>query len=226
MACFRYNTSVHEATGITAFKAMYGVKAFDFDSEIGLNKMLDDRRDDTELSRKLQSIHNELYQRGLNARISAAKQDYKGLRSVQYKDRDRVLLFHPPVLVEQGRKLRSPWFGPYRIREKLGDVGYLFEAEKSGEVARVHVNRLRNFAESFKEVDSPQNGVFPDSRSLALRIKDDRVLEGVREFRLVSHGRNGVVWRPEMDLPEIVVKIYDLAKQDKERLLKNADYEG
>jgi hypothetical protein len=47
---------------------------------------------------------------------------------------------------------------------------------------------------------------------LALRVKKDRVVEGKREFQLLSPGRTGVVWRSEMDLPEVVVKIYDLAK--------------
>jgi hypothetical protein len=34
MAVFRYNTSVHEAAGLTSFKAMFGIEAFDFDAEI------------------------------------------------------------------------------------------------------------------------------------------------------------------------------------------------
>jgi Integrase core domain len=218
MACFRYNTSVQEATGITPFKAMYGVDAFDFDSEIGWNEMLDDHRDAKDLAERLQSLHNEQYRRGMNARSAAAKHYDKGLKAVQYKEGDRVLLFHPPALVEQGRKLRSPWLGPYRIQENLGKVGYALKAEQSGEIARVHVNRLRKYAESFKEIGSPQNGVFPDSRRLALRVKKDRVVEGRREFQLVSPGRTCVVWRSEIDLPEVVVKIYDLAKEDKERL--------
>jgi hypothetical protein len=45
MAVFRYNTSVHEATGTTPFKAIFGVDAFDFDSEIGWKMFLDDQNE-------------------------------------------------------------------------------------------------------------------------------------------------------------------------------------
>ena len=44
MACFRYNTTVHEATGMTPFKAMFGVDAFELDNEIGLQSRIDEDR--------------------------------------------------------------------------------------------------------------------------------------------------------------------------------------
>jgi hypothetical protein len=168
IACFRYNTSVHDSTGIRPFKEMYVVDAFDFESEIGWNKMLDDRRDDKELSRKLQSMHNELYQRGINASSAATKQYDKGLRSVKYKEGDLVFLFNPPALVEQGRKLRSPRLGPYRIREKPRGVGYLLEAENCLEMALIHVNRLRKFAEVSRRLALPKMGCSLTRASLLL----------------------------------------------------------
>ena len=36
MACFRYNMTVHEATGMTPFNAMFGVDAFELDNYISL----------------------------------------------------------------------------------------------------------------------------------------------------------------------------------------------
>ncbi len=36
MACFRYNTTVNGATGMTPFKAMFGIDGFELDNEIGL----------------------------------------------------------------------------------------------------------------------------------------------------------------------------------------------
>ncbi len=42
MACFRYNTTVKEATGMTPFKAMFGVDAFELDNEIGLQARIDE----------------------------------------------------------------------------------------------------------------------------------------------------------------------------------------
>jgi hypothetical protein len=35
-ACFRYNTSVHAATGLAPFAATCGTEAFEFDAELGL----------------------------------------------------------------------------------------------------------------------------------------------------------------------------------------------
>jgi transposase InsO family protein len=217
MAVFRYNTGVHEATGMTPFKAMFGVDAFDFDAEVGWKTMLDDRDDDEELPERMRIIHDELFRRGMHARAQAAKQYNRALKEVQFEQGDRVLLFYPPGQVEQGRKLRSPWLGPYRVKEKLSPISYMLESEATKEVARVHVNRLRTFSEAFAEVGSPQAGVFPDSRRMALRVIDSAGEKGDRRFKVVSPGRTGFVWKAEAELPEIVVKSYDLAQEDARR---------
>ena len=41
MACFCYNTTVHEATGVTRYKAVFGIDAFDFDAELGRRMVMD-----------------------------------------------------------------------------------------------------------------------------------------------------------------------------------------
>lgn len=41
IACFRYNTTVHEATGMTPFKAMFGVEAFELVHELELRDRID-----------------------------------------------------------------------------------------------------------------------------------------------------------------------------------------
>jgi hypothetical protein len=38
-----------------------------------------------------------------------------------------------------------------------------------------------------------------------------------RLFKVVSPGRTGFVWKLESELPEIVVKAYDLVQEDKAR---------
>jgi hypothetical protein len=50
---------------------------------------------------------------------------------------ERVYLFHPPGLIEEGRKLVPPWLGPYVVKETLADVAYLVE-DRSGQTSRVH----------------------------------------------------------------------------------------
>jgi hypothetical protein len=214
MACFRYNTSVHEATGSSPIEAMFGVKAFDFDPRIGWRTFLDER-DERSLGEQLKFLHDELYRRGVKAKSAAANQYEKAVKAVQYSVGDRVLVFYPPGFIEEGRKLRAPWMGPYQIVEKLGPVSYLLKAESTDEVARVHVNRLRHFSEDIMEQKSPLGGIYPDSRGLFLRILGEKEEQDGRWFKLVSPGRNGSVWKRESDLPEIVVKAFDIDKEDK-----------
>jgi hypothetical protein len=205
---------VHEAIGMTPFKAMFGVDAFDFDAEVDWKTMLDDRDVYEELPERMRIIHDELFRKGMHARVQAAKQYNRALKEVQLEKGDRVLLFYPPGQVEQGRKLRSPWLGPYRVKEKSSPISYMLESEATKEVARVHVNRLRTFSEGFVELGSPQAGVFPDSRRMALRVIESAGEKGDRKFKVVSSGRTGFVWKAEAELPEIVVKSYDLAQED------------
>jgi hypothetical protein len=103
VAVFRYITSVHEATG-TPFKAMFGIDAFDFDAEIGWKTVLDEQNEGESLPDRLGSIRDELYRKGGHAQGQAARQYNRALKEVQFENGDRVLLFHPPGQVEQGRK--------------------------------------------------------------------------------------------------------------------------
>jgi hypothetical protein len=137
---------------MTPFKAIFGVNAFDFDAEIRLKTMLYQKEVDESLADRIRVLEDELYRRGIKARSTAAKQYNRALKEVQFNEGDRVLRFHPPALVQTGRKFRSPWLGPYRIKEKLPPIGYMVELEVSSEVARIHVNRLRRFSDDIREL--------------------------------------------------------------------------
>ena len=100
MAVFRYNTSVHEATGMTPFKAMFGIEAFDFDAEIGWKIVLDQQNEEESLPDRIRVLHDELYRKGIHARGQAARQYNRALKEVQFDEGERVLLFHPPGQVE------------------------------------------------------------------------------------------------------------------------------
>jgi Integrase zinc binding domain/Integrase core domain len=52
---FRYNNSVHSATGETPYRAMFGVDCFEFDAGINLRLRLDDEPDD--LAARLAEVH-------------------------------------------------------------------------------------------------------------------------------------------------------------------------
>jgi hypothetical protein len=112
------------------------------------------------------------------------------------------------------------------VKEKLSPIGYLVESEVTGEVARVHVNGTRKFAEEFSELGPPQDGVFPDSRRMALRVTDSAGERGSRRFKVASPGRTGFVWRAENELPEMVVKAFDLSREDKARLSATKGTDG
>jgi hypothetical protein len=53
---------------------------------------------------------------------------------------------------------------------------------------------------------------------MALRVIDSVSDDGGRRFKVISPGRTGFVWRAENELPTIVVKAFDLSREDKARL--------
>jgi hypothetical protein len=74
MAAFRYNTSVHKATGMTPFKAMFGIDTFEFNAEIGWKTVLDEQNEDESFPDRIRVLHDELYRKGIHARGQAARQ--------------------------------------------------------------------------------------------------------------------------------------------------------
>jgi transposase InsO family protein len=209
---FRYNCSTHEATGQTPYKGMFGVESFEFDSGIDLRFRQDD--EPANLPMRLAEVHKRLYDRSLAARTVAAKVYDKAVDETQYEVGDEVFVFHPPGLLEVGRKLQAPWRGPYRVDAKLSQVSYLLK-DREGKVSRTHVNRLTSKKPDVRETQDPVQGLFPDSR---------RLLENVltydpqaRKFKIKSRGRSGSTWVPETKLPDVVVRAYQLDREAHDR---------
>jgi hypothetical protein len=74
------------------------------------------------------------------------------IQTVENRQQDeRVLVYDEGGAVAQGRKLRLPWLGPYRVEKKLSDVSYVLCAEIDARVARVHVNRMRRWDSNSEE---------------------------------------------------------------------------
>ncbi len=92
MACFRYNISVHDVTGLTPFEAMFGVRAFDFDARVGWKTVMDEN-DERSFPKQMDDMHAELFRRGSSARGRAARQYIKAVREVEFEKGQSVLLF-------------------------------------------------------------------------------------------------------------------------------------
>jgi hypothetical protein len=207
LACFRYNTSVHAATGLTPFAATFGTEAFEFDAELGLRMQLDDRTVQ-DLPARLRQLHTELFTKSLQARRKAEKYYNKAVDEREYEVGDRVLVYDNEGDVAVGRKLRVPWLGPYRVTEKLSKLNYVLRGELTGAEARSHVNRMARLDERLVEPEDPADGVFPDTRRYIRSIMDMREQDGLRKFKLKFRGRNGFKWVDEQDLPPLVVTAY------------------
>jgi hypothetical protein len=130
---------------------------------------------------------------------------------------DRVLIYHTPGETESGRKLHVPWIGPYRITERHSEVGYSAVSELTGKTACVHVNRLKVVPDG-REVDASA----PEHRRLCPNVR--RVLRGMLskrtvrdgvEYQVRKAGRNGFVWVGAEDLPDVVVKAYEMSRGER-----------
>lgn len=120
MSCFRYNTSTHTATGMTPYRAVFWIEAFDFDSEAGRKMAIDqEAQSNEELAVRLKKLHFQLLVNGANARVTASKQYTQLVENAEYKVGDRVLMFNPRQKIRHGRKLNSTMIGPYVVEEPL-----------------------------------------------------------------------------------------------------------
>lgn len=107
IACFRYNRSVNDATGMTPYRAVFGIDAFDFDAEVGKRKFEDDElASDESLKERLAKVHRELIEKGIGERMVAARQYKKSSEKLEFKVVDRVMIYHPPLDKKIRRKLK------------------------------------------------------------------------------------------------------------------------
>lgn len=70
-SCFRYHTTVHEATGMNSFKSMLEVDALELYHELGLrNRIYKDPGIGVTLARNLSELHQQLAVCKLHGRLS------------------------------------------------------------------------------------------------------------------------------------------------------------
>jgi broad specificity phosphatase PhoE len=125
-----------------------------------------------------------------------------------------VLVYDKAGALAQGRKLRQPWLGPYRVEKRLSEVSYILRAENDARVARAHVNRMQGWTSDADEnARKPEAGMWPDSRRTLRGILERREKESAHEYKVRRAGRRGYVWVREADLPEVVIRAYELLKE-------------
>jgi hypothetical protein len=213
MATFRYNTSVHQATGISPYRAMFGVDVFEFDAGVGLQLRLD--KEPTSLAERLKEVHRDLLEAGKRSRTVAARFYDLSVKETSFEVGDRVLVWHPPGEVEVGRKLRVPWIGPYRVMDQHSPVSYSLKAEVGDKVARAHVNRLRKVEpEAVVETSQPKDGLWLDSRRLLRSILSSRTTaDGRVQYQVKHAGRTRFVWEDASALPDVVKEAFRIARE-------------
>eukprot|EP00171_Calliarthron_tuberculosum_P012597 IDg12597t1 len=172
LACYRYNTSFSEAIGMTPFKAMFGIDAFEAWSELDIESYEDEP---INLATGLSRLHSHLVGKTSRARVHAAKQYDKAVKETEYHVGDRVLLWSSELAKREGNKTCKPWIGPYKVTSKLGRVGYELKSEVGDLIARVHANRLRKIDKNAVETGQPEDGVFPDSLRILRKIAGEEL---------------------------------------------------
>jgi hypothetical protein len=185
---FRYNNSVHSATGATPYSAMFDVYCFEFDAGINLRMLLNDEPED--LAVRLAEIHERLYDKSLSTRNAAGRVYDRAVKETGFAVGERVFVFYPPGLIEDDRKIVSAWMGPYVLTERPSEVAYLVE-DRCGHTSRVHMNRLTRKDPGVEVTQYPMAGMFPDTRRL-LRLLGCDV--GGKRFKVRSKGRKGYIW--------------------------------
>jgi hypothetical protein len=89
-------------------------------------------------------------------------------------------------------------------------------SELEGKTARVHINRLKAVPDG-REVDASalEQGLWPDVRRVLRGVLSKRTVGDVVEYQVRKAGRNGFVWVGAKDLPDVVVKAYEVSRGER-----------
>ena len=157
LACFRYNTGICAATGMTPYKAEFGIDAFEAWGEVD-RACFDDEPEI--IAQRLALLHRQLLSKGRVSRSRAKTQYDRRVNSELYEVGDRVLLWSVKLNKEEGKKILKPWIGPYRVKEKIDRVGYELKSKVGNKTVRVHANRLRKIPQGIIETGNQRMACF------------------------------------------------------------------
>ncbi|KAA8497381.1 Transposon Ty3-I Gag-Pol polyprotein [Porphyridium purpureum] len=204
-----YNSSRHSSTGVSPYEAMFGRTANDYsqpaiDAELETDSL-------EEFGYQLRGRIRMMHQVALrasdkshdkDARRSAEKVTKQGQR---LSEGDAVMLWRG-VSTLQGRKLESPWVGPY-ILEVID--GARATIRNAFETFFVHLDRLKRVDQSVElRDDFNADGERRDSvLSEIASLQKQRLIDGSTEFLVAWYGakRSEWTWEKSEDLPETLV---------------------
>ena len=161
-SAFCHNNSVHATTGVEPNLLVFGrVMNMPMDLQIDKPSNLPSK-----IAAQIDFLINEIdrAQQKADANITAAAEKMKarydrGTVKHEYTVGSCVWLYVPYMPMEMGRKLKSPWCGPFRILSKEGDLNYKLRAERTLRKLKypIHVNRLRPYVtSSLRPLDSEE----------------------------------------------------------------------
>ena len=146
-----YRSSVHESTGYTPQFLVFG-QELSLPLDCMYPKPQENETTDIHefVYNKQQAFQRafELVRRKLNEKQKRRNAIYnKKAHGPSYKEGQKVLLYHPAIVVGTTSKFASPWKGPYIIEKCLNDVTFRIKEENSAKQQIVHYDRLKPFFE-------------------------------------------------------------------------------
>lgn len=165
------------------------VDIFEFDTCLGLALRL--YKEPHEVVRRLAEVHTLIFSKSMKSRATEQKQYDKEVKQTQYDVGDRVFMLHVPGLTEEGRKFLVPWLRPYRVTERLFDVGYIVESEIGRNIARVHVNRLKKVPDGGAiDATQPEQRLWTDVQRVWRNVLDHCTVGSEAQYKVINSGRN------------------------------------
>jgi hypothetical protein len=89
-------------------------------------------------------------------------------------------------------------------------------SELEGKTVRIHFNRLKAVPDGREvNVSAPEQGLWPDVRRVLRGVLSKRTVRNVVKYQVWKAGRNGFLWVGAEDLPEGVVKAYEMSRGER-----------
>ena len=168
-----YQSSVHKSTGYTPQFLVFGQQL-----SLPLDCMYPNPQENTTADNHI-FVHNkqqafqraiQLVRRNLNEKQKRRNAIHnRKVHSPTYKEGQKILLYHPAIVLGTTSKFASPWKGPYVIEKCLNDVTFRIKEENSSKQQIVHYDRLKPFFQPL-----PASNVPTRNKSRKFQLTQDR----------------------------------------------------